>query len=92
MRSAISFRSLFGRLFHTRKPTTTDDADIWTLTDAERDYSDGTFLNSVEQLTEEDVPLSPAAVKKKAFRRGMGTAFCVLRLRRRVLRELLYAH
>ena len=65
MRSAISFRSLFGRLFHTRKPTTTDDADVWTLTDAERDYSDGTFLNSVEQLTEEDVPLSPAAVKKK---------------------------
>ena len=73
MRSAISFRSLFGRLFHTRKPTTTDDADVWTLTDAERDYSDGTFLNSVEQLTEEDVPLSPAAVKKSVpARNGYG--------------------
>ena len=68
MRSAISFRSLIGRFFHSRFPKNTKDnpeSDIWILDDAEGDYRDGTFLNSVEQLTEEDVPLSPAAVKKK---------------------------
>lgn len=68
MRSAISFHSVIGRYFHSRFPKKTKDepdSDVWVLDDADRDYRDGTFLNSVEQLTEEDVPLSPAAVKKK---------------------------
>lgn len=66
MRSSIFFRSLFERIFHTRKKQKyADETDIWALDETEPDYSDGTFLNSVEQLSEEDVPLSPAAVKKK---------------------------
>lgn len=35
------------------------------LTDAENGYENGKFLNSVEQLSEDDIELSPAAMAKK---------------------------
>jgi len=74
------FNSLRSNLNHVKNTspshTDTTDADEMDFALAEEDYENNIFLNSLELLCEEDVPLSPAAGKRKRsaaeiFRIGM---------------------
>lgn len=55
-------KNIFSR---NRADDATESEFDLNLADAEHNYENGRFLNSVEQLSEEDIELSPAAAPKK---------------------------